>query len=184
MRTPSSERRERKNIEMQRFMRGKDTRKERKLETKQAEYSKGSHTPRIIMKFPRLPLASVGPLTNLCSDSPFHCKQVGARASQTLPHLTSARPLALGEGWAFQRLPSGIQMEKQALGPAVCTGPQSGTVAALGRADSATWTAPRSIPARPRLEAGFPAFALLGHWEEVIVLFSDRTVFGGMEAEA
>lgn len=52
MRTPSSEGRGRRNIERQRFMRGKDTRKERKLETKQAEYSKGSHTPRIIMKFP------------------------------------------------------------------------------------------------------------------------------------
>lgn len=65
MRTPSSEHRGRKNIGMQRFMRGKDTRKERKLETKRAEYSKGSHTPRITMRFLRLPLASVGPLTNL-----------------------------------------------------------------------------------------------------------------------
>lgn len=51
---------------------------------------------------------------------------------QTLPHLSAAPPLSGEEGRAFQRLPSGIQVLKQAPGPAVCTGPRSRTMAVPG----------------------------------------------------
>ena len=87
--------------------------RKRKLETKQAEYSKDSHTPRIIMKFPRLPRAQVGLLNNLESSSPSCNKQVGvggfANASSLLLSLSPR-----GRSGCPESFPLGIQMEKQA----------------------------------------------------------------------
>ena len=98
---------------MQRFMREKDLRRKRKLETKQAEYSKDSHTPCIIMKFPRLPQAQVGLLNNLESSSPSCDKQVGVGGFANVSSLLlSLSPR--GRSGCPESFPLGIQMEKQA----------------------------------------------------------------------
>lgn len=102
---------------MQRFVMEKDLCNKRKLETKQVEYSKDSHTPCIIMKFPWLPLAQVRLLNNLLSNSPSLCKQVGVGDFANVSSLLLSLFL-IGRSGCPEGFPLHIQMEKQA--PLTC----------------------------------------------------------------
>lgn len=99
------------------FMKEKDSHRKRKLETKQAEYSKDSHMPRIIMKFPWLHLAQVGLLNNLYSNSSSFCKQLGVGAFANVSSLFLSLS-ARGRSGCPEGFPLGVQMEKQA--PRAC----------------------------------------------------------------
>lgn len=86
--------------------------KERKLETKEAEYSKDSHAPCITMKFPWLPLAQASFLNNLYSNSSLPTGVWGSFANVSSLLLS----LSLrGSSGCPECFPLGIQMEKQAL---------------------------------------------------------------------
>lgn len=100
---------------MQRFMRERDSPKKKKLETKQAEYSKDSHIPHILMKFLWLHLSQVCILNTLYSNSPSLSKQVGrgrcfVNVSSLLLLLSLRGKSGCPEGFHL-----GIQMEKRVL---------------------------------------------------------------------